>query len=222
MIGLVIFDCDGVLIDSEPIANRVLVEQLRAIGIVISESEVMRRFIGKTRDQCVALASEMAGRSLPERFAEDWDAALFTALRDEVKPVPGVVDVLRHLAIPCCVASNGMLPRMRVALESAGLLPFFEGRMFSATQVANPKPAPDLFLHAAQAMNVPPDGCAVVEDTTTGVRAARAARMAVFGYAGCSHADAGTLVREGAVAVFDDMSRFPMLLREHEQRSDVA
>ena len=221
MIRLVIFDCDGVLIDSEPIANRVLVEQLRKVGIVLSESEVMCRFIGRTRDQCLALASEMAGRDLPERFAEDWDAALFTAMRSEVKAVPGVMEVLRQLRIPYCVASNGMLPRMRIALEAAGLLPFFQGRLFSATQVANPKPAPDLFLHAAEAMNAPPAGCVVVEDTTTGVRAARAARMTAFGYAGCSHADAATLEREGAVAVFDDMRNFPLLLQQHEQRSDV-
>lgn len=212
-----IFDLDGVLIDSEPIANRVLVQLLQRAGISFSESQAMERFVGRTRDQCIALAAELSGKPLPPHFAEDWDAALFEALRRELKPVDGAADVLRALSIPYCVASNGMLPRMRIALEAAGLLRYFEGRMFSATQVANPKPAPDVFLLAATVMNVPPAASAVVEDTTTGVKAARAAGMQVFGYAGCAHSDAFALEREGAV-VFSDMRLLPDLLLAHDRR----
>ena len=216
---LVIFDCDGVLVDSEPIMNRVFAEQLQKIGLALPVSEVMRRFVGKTRDQCIALAAEISGRELPRRFGADWDAAAFDALRKEVRPVAGVPEVLRDLAIPYCVASNGMPDRVRVTLDSAGLLRYFEGRIFTSSEVASPKPAPDLFLHAAASMKAAPAACVVIEDTPTGVKAARAAGMRVLGYIGGTSADAAALERNGAV-VFDDMSRLPGLL-QHEQRSDT-
>ena len=218
---LVIFDCDGVLVDSEPIANRVLAEQLHRVGVALPVSEVMRRFVGKTREQCLALAAEIRGRELPRRFGADWDAALFDALRKEAKPVAGVPEVLRGLAIPCCVASNGMPDRVRVTLDSAGVLRYFEGRIFTSSEVANPKPAPDLFLHAAASMKAAPAACVVIEDTPAGVRAARAAGMRVLGYIGGSASDPAVLERNGAV-VFDDMSRLPGLLQQHEQRSDIS
>ena len=219
-IELVIFDCDGVLVDSEPIANRVLAEKLHEIGVALPVSEVMRRFVGKTRDQCLVLAAEIRGAALPSGFGADWDAALFDALRKEVKPVTGVPEVLRDLAIPYCVASNGMPDRIRVTLDSAGLLRYFDGRIFTSSEVASPKPAPDLFLHAAATMQAAPAGCVVIEDTSTGVMAARAAGMRVFGYIGGSASDAAALERNGAV-VFDDMSRLPGLLQQYEQRSDI-
>jgi HAD superfamily hydrolase (TIGR01509 family) len=218
---LVIFDCDGVLVDSEPIANRVLVEQLQGIGVSIPESEVMRRFVGKTRGQCLALAAEILGRALPETFGTDWDAALFEALRNEVQPSAGVIDVLRQLTVPYCAASNGMPDRVRLTLASAGLMPYFEGKIFTSADVPNPKPAPDLFLHAAASMHAAPAHCVVIEDTPTGVRAARAAAMRVLGYIGGSASDEATLQREGAAAVFDDMSRLPALLRAQTQRSQI-
>jgi HAD superfamily hydrolase (TIGR01509 family) len=219
-IELVIFDCDGVLVDSEPIMNRALAEQLHKIGLALPVSDVMRRFVGKTREECLALAAEIGGRELPRRFGADWDAAAFDALRKEVKPVAGVPEVLRDLAIPYCVASNGMPDRVRITLDSAGVLRYFEGRIFTSSEVANPKPAPDLFLHAAASMKATPAACVVIEDTATGVKAARAAGMRVLGYIGGTSADAGALERNGAV-VFDDMSRLPGLLREHEQRSEI-
>jgi HAD superfamily hydrolase (TIGR01509 family) len=220
-IELVIFDCDGVLVDSEPIMNRVFAEQLHKIGLALPVSEVVRRFVGKTRDQCIALAAEIRGSELPRRFGADWDAAAFDALRKEVKPVAGVPEVLRDLAIPYCAASNGMPDRVRVTLAAAGLLPYFEDRIFTSSDVANPKPAPDLFLHAAASMKAAPAGCVVIEDTPTGVMAARAAGMRAFGYIGGSASDAHELERSGATVVFDDMSRLPGLLQEHEQRSDI-
>ena len=216
-----IFDCDGVLVDSEPIANRVLAEQLHGIGVSIPESEVMRRFVGKTRGQCLALAAEIMGRALPDTFGADWDAALFEALGNEVQPSPGVADVLRQLTIPFCAASNGMPDRVRLTLASARLMPYFEGRIFTSADVANPKPAPDLFLHAAASMNASAPECVVIEDTPTGVRAGRAAGMRVFGYIGVSTSDAAALEREGANVVFDDMSRLPALLRMEMERGQI-
>ena len=218
-IELVIFDCDGVLVDSEPIANRVLAEQLHRIGVALPVSEVMRRFVGKTRDQCLALAAEIRGSALPLQFGAEWDAALFDALRKEVKPVAGVPEVLRDLAIPYCVASNGMPDRVRVTLESAGVLQYFDDRVFTSSEVTHPKPAPDLFLHAAASMRASPAACVVIEDTPTGVKAARTAGMRVLGYIGGSASDAAALERNGAV-IFDDMSRLPGLLQQHERRSD--
>ena len=208
---LVIFDCDGVLIDSEPIANRVLAEQLDAAGLRLSVDQVMSRFVGKTRAGCLELAAELLGRRLPETFGDAWDKALFAALAREVRAVEGVAELLRELDFPYCVASNSTPERMQVSLTAAGLLPFFEGRMYSAAAVARPKPAPDLFLHAARSMNAPPSGCVVIEDTPTGVQAARAAGMTVLGYAAGVPALARKLEAAGATA-FDSMSAAKQLL----------
>ena len=195
---LVIFDCDGVLIDSEPIANRVLTERLRVAGLELSPDEVMRRFVGRTRAGCLALAAELLSRELPPAFAQDWDAALFEAFEKELRPIDGVAEVLDGLALPFCVASNSSPDRMRVSLGASGLLPRFAGRTFSSAEVARPKPAPDLFLHAAKTLGAAPSRCAVVEDTPTGARAGVAAGMTVFGFAGGAHTSADALRAEGA------------------------
>lgn len=208
---LVIFDCDGVLVDSEPIANRVLCEQLNATGLRIDPADVMQRFVGRTKAGCLELATELLGRPLPEHFAEDWDTALFDALRREVKTIEGVTGVLDAIRLPYCVASNGMRARLRLTLESAGLLAYFDGRIFCAEDVAHPKPAPDLFLHAARTMGAQPDRCAVIEDTTTGAKAGAAAGMRVFGYAGGAHSSRDALEGEGAV-VFGHMKELMPLL----------
>lgn len=210
-VALVIFDCDGVLVDSEPIANRVLAKHLNAIGLEMTVEDVMRHFVGRTRAGCIALAEEMLGHAVPADFGEKWDADLFEALRREVRAVEGVVELLRAMRLPYCVASNGTPKRMRMTLEAAGLAPFFEGRMFTAAEVANPKPAPDLFLHAAKAMDVEPARCAVIEDTPTGVKAGVAAGMKVYAYAAAAHADEASLRGSGAT-VFHDMKSVPALL----------
>jgi HAD superfamily hydrolase (TIGR01509 family) len=210
-VGLVIFDCDGVLIDSEPIANRVLAEQLTAIGLPMTQDEVMARYVGRTRDGCLELAREQLGRELPEGFAQRWDAALFAALEGEVKAIDGVAELLRSLSVPYCVASNGTPRRMRMSLEAAGLLPLVEGRLFTAAEVARPKPAPDLFLHAARQMGIAPARAAVIEDTPTGVRAATAAGMRVLAYAAAPHARRDELEEMGA-ELFHDMAQVPRLL----------
>ena len=209
--GLVIFDCDGVLIDSEPIANRVFMEQLRSAGLDLSLDEVMGTFVGKTRDGCIALAAEMLGRPLPEDFGATWDAALYAALEREVKPVAGIPELLGSLALPYCVASNGERERMSLALRAAGLMPLVAGRLFTASEVEHPKPAPDLFLHAAKSMGMEPARCAVIEDTPTGVRAGVAAGMKVFGYAAAAHANEAAMRAEGAT-IFRDMDELPALL----------
>ncbi len=208
---LVIFDCDGVLVDSEPIANRILAEQLRSAGLHMPEEEVMRRFVGRTREGCLTLATGLLGRDLPRDFAPKWDAALFEALRNEVKAIDGVVELILSLSIPFCVASNGTRDRLRLTLETAGLLPLFEGRIYCAADVAHPKPAPDLFLHAAKSMGVSPARSAVIEDTPAGARAGNAAGMTVFGYAGGTSSTRAALEAEGA-KVFGAMATLATLI----------
>lgn len=208
---LVIFDCDGVLIDSEPIANRVLSERLRLIGLTLSPDEVMRKFVGRSRAGCLNLAAELLSRDLPEQFAQEWDFALFAALKSEVRPIDGVVDLLASLDVPYCVASNSSPERMRISLLASGLSPQFAGRMFSSADVPNPKPAPDLLLHAAQALGVAPSRCAVIEDTPTGAKAGVAAQMKVFGYVGGEHSSASALSAEGA-STFENMRELAALL----------
>ena len=213
MISLVIFDCDGVLVDSEPIANRVFARELEALGLAMSPEDVMRTFIGRSRDTCIEMAGRMRGEPLPAGFAARWDAALHEALRDEVRPVEGVPQLLRDLGLPYCVASNGEPEHMRISLTAAGLMPLVRGRLFSAAEVARPKPAPDLFLHAAKAMGFDAGECAVVEDTVTGVKAAVAAGMRAFGYAGAPHTEGEALEAHGAT-VFRHMRSLPSLLGE--------
>jgi len=210
--GLVIFDCDGVLVDSEPIANRVLHRLLESVGLRMTLEEVMRSYIGRTRQGCIDLTEEKLGRRVPETFVADWNALLFETFRHELQPVPGVVELVAQLALPSCVASNSSPDRVRVALGAVGLLKRFEGRVFTADEVARPKPAPDLFLHAARRMGFEPARCTVVEDSATGVRAAVAAGMAVLGYAGAPHADPAALAAAGA-EVFTDMKQVGERLR---------
>ena len=206
-----IFDCDGVLIDSEPIANRIFAEQLAMEGMHMTPEEVWHAFVGNSRDRCIALAGEMRGKPLPEGFAERWDEALHVALDEAGRPVEGIPELLRSLPVPYCVASNGEPTHMRRGLTAAGLMPLVEGRLFSAAEVAHPKPAPDVYLHAARAMGVAPGACAVVEDTPTGTRAGLAAGMRVFGYVGHPLNQRAELERLGAV-IFTRMAQLPALL----------
>lgn len=206
-----IFDCDGVLIDSEPIANRVFRGRLASVGLRMPLEEVMRTFVGRTRAGCIELAGQILGRALPADFGAAWDEALHAALQAEVKPVEGVPELLAAMTVPYCVASNGEPRRMALALEAAGLMPFVRDHLFTASEVARPKPAPDLFLHAARHMGVRAPDCAVVEDTPTGVKAAVAAGMKVFAYVGAPYADAAALQTQGA-RTFTAMRELPALL----------
>ena len=210
-IHLVIFDCDGVLVDTEPVSNAVLQRRLDAIGMPMSLDQVIRTFIGRSKGDCLAMIAERFGGPLPAAFEAEWDREFDEALREETRAIEGVAELLQGLPLPYCVASNGEPDRMRVALEAAGLLALVDGRLFTASEVARPKPAPDLFLHAARAMGYEPHATVVVEDTPTGVRAAVAAKMRVFAYAGAGHAQPDVLEREGAV-VFREMGELRALL----------
>jgi HAD superfamily hydrolase (TIGR01509 family) len=181
---LVIFDCDGVLVDSERIAIKVDAVVLAKIGWTLTEAEIIERFVGRSDADICRDMSEHLGRQI----APGWDAEYVHLYREaferELQPVDGIVEALDGIRIPTCVASSGTHERMRFTLGKTGLYERFAGRIFSASEVTRGKPAPDLFLHAAERMGVAPAHCAVVEDSRFGVEAARAAGMRVFGYAG--------------------------------------
>lgn len=210
---LIIFDCDGVLVDSEPIANRVLMDVLAEVGLTMSYDEAMRTFVGRSDQACVAMIEARLGHPLPAGFAAEWDSRAMSAFRRELRAIDGVQHALERIAVPVCVASNSTHDRMRLKLELSGLLQEFDGRLFSAADVEHGKPHPDLFLHAARTMRTAPAACAVVEDTTVGVTAGVAAGMAVFGYAGGADTDPADLERAGA-RVFYRMADLPTLLEQ--------
>lgn len=207
---LIIFDCDGVLVNSEPISNRIMAEVLSENGLSVSLEDCYEHFMGRTMTDCVHILETRFGHTVGTDFVDIVRRRTLDALRKEVEPVPGVVAALERIAVPVCVASSGQLTKMRTTLHRTGLLERFEDRLFSAADMARGKPHPDIFLHAAQALGAEPASCAVVEDTPVGVEAGIAAGMTVYGYAALS--DAGRLSAAGA-HVFTDMRYLPTLLQ---------
>jgi HAD superfamily hydrolase (TIGR01509 family) len=209
---LIIFDNDGVLVDSEPISNRILADFLTEVGYPTTYEDSIRDFMGAAVHRIHDVVLERTGRRLPAGFNEAFHARVFTAFERELRPVAGVDVVLAKLAaegVPYCLASSGTHQRIRTALRVTGLSGRFgEERIFSAQDVGRGKPAPDLFLHAAAAMGVQPGRCAVVEDSPLGVRAARAAGMDVFGFTAMT--PAGRL--GAATGVFGGMGELSDLL----------
>jgi len=183
-ISLVIFDCDGVLVDTERIAVKIDVVVLGRLGWTLTEAEVIDRFMGRTDEEMTREIEAHLGRRLPRDWEEPFRHLYRDAFAAELAPVPGIVDALDAIALPTCVASSGTHEKIRFTLGLTGLYERFAGRIFSASEVARGKPAPDLFLLAASRMAVSPAACAVVEDSRYGVEAARAAGMRAFGYAG--------------------------------------
>ena len=207
---LVIFDCDGVLVDSEPIANRVFSQMLGEVGLPMGYDETVRTFVGRSLATCIAMVEARLGSPVPEGWADALRARTLEAFGRELRAVEGVEAVLDGIGAPFCVASSGEPAKMRFTLGMTGLLPRFEGRMFSAVEVPRGKPAPDLFLHAARRMGAAPERCAVVEDSAVGVQAGAAAGMTVFGFAAMTDPDA--LRAAGAAHVFTRMDELPDLL----------
>ncbi len=187
MPDLVIFDCDGVLVDSEVIFARILAECLTAADLPATADEALLLGFGKNRDTLTAAVETRFGRTLPDRFFETMRARTALALERELVPMPGIEALLTALPVARCVASNGHLGRVRERLALTGLLRFFDPHVFSASQVAFGKPAPDLFLLAARQLGAHPASCTVVEDSVIGVVAAIAAGMPVLGFCGGSH-----------------------------------
>ena len=216
--GLVIFDCDGVLVDSEPISMAVLVEMIGEAGGRIDEDEAYDRFLGKSLSSICEILSADFGLRMQAIHLEAMRERLYTRFAQELQPVPGVKDAVEALAMARCVASSSQPERIRLSLTVTGLIEVLGEHIFSSTMVRHGKPAPDLFLHAAEAMKTVPGDCVVIEDSLAGISAARAAGMRVFGFVGASHAMRPSHLSEMRSLepdlIFDDMKALPGLIAE--------
>ncbi len=206
----VIFDCDGVLVDTELISNTVLAALLTEAGIPTTYEDCMRDFRGRSLESVFAIVSAREGPPPPADLPQRYYAEVEAVFARELEPVPGVIAALDRIALPTCVASSGPHHKMAVTLRTTGLWERFEGRIFSASEVAAGKPAPDLFLHAAARMGFDPATTAVVEDSLPGVEAAVAAGMRALAFA--RHSDPSELAAAGGEP-FLDMSELPGLLQ---------
>jgi HAD superfamily hydrolase (TIGR01509 family) len=219
---LVIFDCDGVLVDSEPLSVRVLVEALSRHGIDMAEEEAYQRFLGRSLATMRQVMDEDYGFHTGPEFLETLRLDLYHLFKTDLKPIDGIggtLDALASMNLPRCVASSSQLERIRLSLTITGLIDKLEPHIFSASMVKNGKPAPDLFLHAAEQMGVSPANCIVIEDSPAGIEAAQRAGMAVFAFTGGSHATVpGYRERIDALSpdlIFDAMPDLLHLVENH-------
>ena len=212
---LLIFDCDGVLVDSESLSCRIDAEFLTQIGIPYTAEEIARQFLGVSLKTMIARIEAERGCRLPDDFSERLNSILFARFETDLKPIEGVRDAILSLPYPRCVASSSVPERIALSLRITGLSDLFDD-IFSSTQVPRGKPAPDLFLHAASNMKARPEDCLVIEDSVAGVQAALAAGMRVIGFTGGGHCGpdhAEKLRQAGAPLVIDRMADLPDAVR---------
>jgi len=212
--GLVIFDCDGVLVDTERLAGANMAEMVTDLGYPITGTDCQKRFMGRTLEDVQRLVEKLTGTSLPADWPDQVRARDLERFKAGVAPIAGIEAVLDRLdrdGLPYCVGSSGKYAKMRTTLGSSGLLPRLEGRLFSAEDCALGKPAPDVFLLAARKMGHAPGTCVVVEDSLPGVRAAVAAGMRVYAYVEDPACDRQAMLTAGAI-LFETMAELPDLL----------
>ena len=212
---LVIFDCDGVLVDSERITNRIFCGMLNELGIEVTLDDMFERFVGHSMAQCVEIITELLRSPPPQTFVPELHRRAAAALESEVEAVEGIEEAIKAINLPFCVASSGDHAKIRLTLGKTGLLEKFEGKIFSVSDVERPKPAPDIFLHAASTMGAKPEMCVVVEDTPTGVSAGVAAGMYVCGFA--ENTPEHRLRKAGAHEIFSSMMELPQPISKHHQ-----
>ena len=213
---LIIFDCDGVLVDSEPISLSVLLDIISEAGLDLDPDAAHDRFLGRSLASVVQMLRDENGVNLGATALEDMRHRLYEKFSTELEPISGIAEVVKQLPMRYCVASSSQIERIELSLEVTGLLPLFKGRIFSSSMVKSGKPAPDLFLHAAHALGVEPSRCIVVEDSPAGVLAAKAAGMKAFAFTGGGHAAGeahlANLARAGPDKIFSDMRRLPEMI----------
>ena len=207
-IELVIFDCDGVLVDSDRLSLEIQARHITALGVPMTGDDCSREFLGIGMESTLDLIAELIGGPVPAGWLPQLEDEVAEAFRRELQAVDGIADALDQIALPTCVASGGSHEKMQLTLGLTGLWDRFDGRIFSASEVPRPKPAPDIFLHAAAESGVDPSGCLVIEDSPFGVDGAKAAGMTCFGFAALTHRD--RLV--AADQVFSDMAELPGLI----------
>ncbi len=214
---LLIFDCDGVLVDSEPLAMRALLETIADAGIKIGPARGYERFLGRDLASVTEVLSQEFGVDLTHAALDEMRRRLFELFRRELKPIPGIAEALDAIDLPRCVASSSQIDRVRLALEVTGLRSYFEPNIFCTSMVERGKPEPDLFLHAAHEMGADPSDCVVIEDSPSGVTAAQRAGMSVLAFNGGTHAlrqehhEALQLLKPSLI--FNDMRRLPEHLK---------
>jgi len=213
---LIIFDCDGVLVDSERVANEVFARVLeQECGLQFTLQQMFEIFVGHSRAQCLQKVEDMIGRPPPEVVAERYRDDINAALESSVAAVEGIEAVLSQLELPCCVASSGSHEKMKLTLGKTGLINFFDDNIFSTSEVEHGKPHPDIYLLAARTMGIDdPARCLVIEDSPLGVSGAVAAGMTVFGFAEMMPAD--KLRDNGAHVTFEKMQDLPGLMLDYQ------
>lgn len=219
-VKLVIFDCDGVLLDSEEIGNRVEIEALKTLNININTEDYQRRFAEVTTKNTFNTIAQEYGINISAQFLADTENKIVSALEKEVKNIPHVYEALQKIRISKVVASNSHLARLTKLLASKKLIDFFDGYIFSADMVENPKPAPDLYLYAAHKMLVSPEECLVIEDSATGVQAARQAGMKTLSFVNSQRffqENKEKLLKASAFKVFCDMHELPNIIRDEDK-----
>ncbi len=213
---LVIFDCDGVLVDSEPISVAVLLDVLAKAGCHIDAATSYATMLGRSLTSVMAMVRDEYGLELTDDHLIDLRTQLYARFRSDLKPIAGVAEAVNAIGCARCVASSSQMERIRLSLSVTGLLDLLSPHIFSATMVENGKPAPDLFLFAAQQMGVSPADCVVIEDSTAGIQAAQAAGMRVVAFTGGSHAGPANLDQRARAlapwAIIDRMDQLPALL----------
>lgn len=214
---LLIFDCDGVLVDSEHLACAALADVMTTLGHAMTVDEAMRAFAGRSLKDVLARAERLLSRPIPKDLGEQAAVQLMARFRRELQAVAGVKEAIAALPYRRCVASSSDPGRLTLSLDVTGLSALFGNNVFSAVEVANGKPAPDLFLLAARRLGEDPSSCIVIEDSVLGVEAAGAAGMAAIGFAGASHANRGLaerLVAAGAEPVIHSMANLPAAVEQ--------
>ncbi len=213
---LIIFDCDGVLVDSEPLSIQVLLETMASLGLPLTATECYQMFLGRSFASLKRTLRDRFRRELTDQHIEAMRQRLSELYREHLQPIDGIALALEQLTVPSCVASSSFPERISLSLDLTGLSWYFGDHVFSATMVQHGKPAPDLFLYAADRMGVAPQHCVVIEDSPAGIEAAHAASMRAFAFVGGSHAaPAGlraSIAPLGPAAIFDRMAELPALI----------
>ncbi len=210
---LVIFDCDGVLVDSETLTNKIFLQQLAEGGLDLSISEFMNEFVGHTMAEATRKMYEKYNYRLTEDFFKEFHISSLRLLAQELEPIQGIHEVINKLKVPFCMASNSAPDKIEVMLKKTKLWDRFKGNIFSSKLVPNPKPAPDIYLLAAKSHQIPAQNCLVIEDTSVGVTAAVAAGMTVFGFAAAT--EPKRLLDAGAKLIFYKMNELEDLIKAH-------
>ena len=205
----IIFDCDGVLVDSEAISIGTLVEMAKSHGASIDLDYAHQLFLGKSLEFCFNYISDLAQKKLPENFEEEFRKRTFEAFQKKLQPIKGIHDLLAKINIPIAVASNGPADKIRLNLTTTQLIDKFEGNIFSAYDINSWKPNPKLYLHAAKTMGFDVKDCVIIEDSPAGVQAALSGGFDVFGFTNHANFDA---LQQMNIPLFDDMTKLDLLL----------